>query len=129
MPSDAVLRTARTTDEPGGTEVKPAVLKKKKKKKTFIYFENTSKRHWKQNIPFFETCFAPVRIQRDARAEPRVGLHVKCLVLLPDFNQNWNVWNSYNTKFHKPPFSGSRVITGGRTATHNERKGTNCPTV
>jgi hypothetical protein len=28
---------------------------------------------------------------RDARAETRVGLHVKCPLLLPDFNQNWNV--------------------------------------
>jgi hypothetical protein len=28
---------------------------------------------------------------RDARAGTLVGLHVKCPVLLPDFNQNWCV--------------------------------------
>jgi hypothetical protein len=30
------------------------------------------------------------------RAEPRVGSHVKCLLLLPKFNKNWNVSTNFS---------------------------------
>jgi hypothetical protein len=46
-----------------------------------------------------------------------VGLHVKCPLLLSDFNQNWNVLGNcdYTVQYLENPFSGSRVVACGQT--------------
>jgi hypothetical protein len=44
-----------------------------------------------------------------------VGLHVKCPLLLSNFNHNWNVLTIlvklYNITFDENPFSGSKVVS------------------
>jgi hypothetical protein len=50
------------------------------------------------------------------RADTHVGLHVTYLLLLSDFNPNWNVTNLVrlpDIRFIEISFSGSRVILCG----------------
>jgi hypothetical protein len=50
-------------------------------------------------------------------AEGHVGLHVKCSLLLLDFNQNWNMSTNFSktVKFYEYPFGGSLVPACGQT--------------
>jgi hypothetical protein len=48
------------------------------------------------------------------RAERHIGLHVKCLLLLPNFNQKLNVSTDYSKtsqyQFHDIPITGYEVV-------------------
>jgi len=48
-----------------------------------------------------------------------LGIHVKCLIFLPDFKQIWIIWTDShevpNTKFNGNPSSGRRTDTDGQT--------------
>ena len=57
--------------------------------------------------------------------ETCVGLNVKCTLLLPDFNKNWNMSTNVSNlpsmkKQKKKPFNGSRIATCGQTVSCRE---------
>jgi hypothetical protein len=57
--------------------------------------------------------------------EMLVGFYVKCLLLLSDFNKNWNVLTILlvpvpPTSKHEKLFSGPQVVTCGQTQRHSE---------
>jgi hypothetical protein len=47
-------------------------------------------------------------------AEKHVNLHVKCLLFLPEFNQNWNVPTNFvelfEHQFYENPFTDSSFV-------------------
>jgi hypothetical protein len=60
------------------------------------------------------TCGFPA--QSETRAETHVGLHVKCQLLLTNFNQNCRMSTNFSENLSyqnslKKPFSGSGVVT------------------
>jgi hypothetical protein len=72
----------------------------------------------------FETFLILRRIERDMIKKNCIALHVKCPLLLLNFNETlifavnfWRKKNYSNIKFHENSFSGSRVIACGRTDT------------
>jgi hypothetical protein len=61
-------------------------------------------------------------------AETPVGLHVKCALLLSDFNQNWNLWTRFSktlqyqiSRNSEQPFSTCYNRTDGQTQRNCER--------
>jgi hypothetical protein len=50
------------------------------------------------------------------RVETREDVHLKCLLLLSDYNRNWKVLTNFrNTpQFHESTLSGSRSVRHGR---------------
>ena len=51
-----------------------------------------------------------------------IGLHVKCRLLLLDFNGTGIFWTDFRKmiKFHENPSRGSQIVTFGRTDGHDE---------
>jgi hypothetical protein len=55
--------------------------------------------HSASQFSLSETLLAPINIYRathDRRAENRVGLHVKCPLLITDFNENWKALTNFS---------------------------------
>jgi hypothetical protein len=84
---------------------------------------------------FFETFlnlkkYLSISLQR--RSEKHVSLCVKCLLLLPEFNQNWNVsnilmWHS-NKKFHETHLIGYRTDASREERSLEKAVGAACTT-
>jgi hypothetical protein len=59
------------------------------------------------------------------RAETRSDVHVHCVLMLPDFNQNWHrrqiSFKPFNTKFHQITFTDSPVVSCTQTDGRMER--------
>jgi hypothetical protein len=57
-------------------------------------------------------------------AETRAGVHVKCPILLSDFDENWNVLANFNDisniAFYKNSFNQYRIVTLRKDRQTNE---------
>jgi hypothetical protein len=63
-----------------------------------------------------------MRVKLEMRAESHLRLHTKCSLFLSEIQPKWNAQANFlvkfpNIKFHKNPFSDSRVVTCGERPT------------
>jgi hypothetical protein len=81
--------------------------------------------HSSSQFSFSEIFLAPINIYRatlERRAENRAGLHVKCPLLLPAFNENWKALTNFSetpesqiSQISVQQFSSSYVYTDRQT--------------